>query len=222
MSMRGGDFVGALVVCDRLSTPVSGRQLIFATDVRPESLRRRSIERGVSPTTLCGRSTESFGDDLPVIAMQAGGGQMQHDAPHGGLHPSAEFHALFAQGADLGRPKGGAGGPQPQFLVEHVGGGGQKPAQLIGEEAAATGAVDFQAMMQFFDSILDVPAGAIDRFVQMPGRVLEVRDYEARVVLGLAPGMTHDLSLDDDAAAVIPSAGGIAGLAIQMSGLAGF
>ena len=95
---------------------------------------------------------------------------------------------MFAQGADLGRSKGGARSPQPQLLVEHVGSGGQKPSQLIGEEAAATGAVDFQAMMQFFDPVFDVATSAVDRFVQMPGRVLEVGDHEARVVFGLRPG----------------------------------
>jgi Putative transposase len=220
--MDGGDFGGALGVGDRLSIAVRGRRVISATGVRPELFRRRSMERGVRPMALCGRSAEIAGDDQPVVAVQVGGGQMQHDAPHRSLHPRAEFHQMFAQGADLSGPEGGPGGPQPQFLVEHVGGGGQKPAQLISEEAAATGAVDFQAMMQFFDPILDVPAGAVDRFVQMPGRVFEVGDYEAWVVLGLAPRMTYDLGFDDDAPALIPSAGGIAGLAIQMSGLARF
>ena len=60
---------------------------------------------------------------------------MQHDAPHRGLYPGAELHEVFAQGADLGGSEGGARGPQSQLLVEHVGGGGQKSAQLIGEEA---------------------------------------------------------------------------------------
>ena len=55
--------------------------------------------------------------------------------------------------------------------------------------------------MQLFDPILDVPAGAVDRLVPMSGRVHEVGDLEARVVFGLAPGMTHDLGFDDDAAA---------------------
>lgn len=54
----------------------------------------------------------------------------------------------------------------------------------------------------------------------MPGRVLEVRDPEARVVLGLASGVAHDLGLDDDAPALLPSAGRIAGLAAEVFGLA--
>ena len=130
---------------------------------------------------------------------------MQHDAPHGRLYPCAEFHQVFAQGADLGGSQGRAVCPQTQLLVEHIGGGAQQPPQMIGEEAVAAGALDFQAMMQFFDPILDVPAGAVDRFVQISGRVLAVGDHEARVVFELAPGMTHGLGFDDDAAAKPPS-----------------
>ena len=219
MSMRGGDFAGGLCIGDGLSSTVRAGRGISATGVLPESGIRHSKQRGASPTALCGRSAEIAGDDLPVVAMQTGGGQVQHDAPHGRLYPCAELHEMFAQGADLGGSQGRAGGAQTQLLVEHVGGGAQQPPQLIGEEAAAAGAVDFQAMMQLFDPILDVPAGAVDRLVQMPGRVLEVGDHETRVVFGLAPGMTHDLGFDDDAAALIPGAGGIASLAIQMLGL---
>src|ERR1019366_7092103 len=57
--------------------------------------------------------------------------------------------------------------PKALLLVEHIGGGSQQSAQLIGEEAAATGAVDFQAVVQLFDAVLDVGAVAVDRRVQM-------------------------------------------------------
>ena len=63
-----------------------------------------------------------------------------------------------------------------------VGGGTQEPAQLVDEKAAATGTVDFQAMMQLLDPILDVAAGTVDRFVQMPGRVFEVVARLASVI----------------------------------------
>src|ERR1019366_5023187 len=95
-------------------------------------------------------------------------------------------------------------------------------AQLIGEEAAATGAVDFQAVVQLFDAVLDVGAVAVDRRVQMARGVLEVSDHEARIVFRLAIRMAHDLGLDDDAAALLPGAGGVAALAVQMRGLARF
>src|SRR5665213_2970229 len=222
MSMRGGDFAGGVRVRDGLSSAASTRRGIRATGVRSELLRRPSMQRGARPTALCGRSTEIAGDDLPVAAVQAGGWQVQDNAPHGRLYPGAELHEVFAQGADLSGSEGGVGGPQTQLLVEHVGGGAQQPPQLIGEEATATGAVDFQTVMQLFDPILDVPAGAVDRLVQMPGGVFEVGEHEARVVFGLAPGMTHNLSLDDDASALIPGAGSIARLAIKMSGQARF
>lgn len=104
------------------------------------------MEHGVSPTALCGCRAEVCSDDVPVATVQTGGGQVQHDASHRALHPGAEFLQLFAQGADLSGSERGARGPQPQPLVEHIGGGGEQPPQLIGEEAAATGAVDLQAM----------------------------------------------------------------------------
>jgi hypothetical protein len=40
--------------------------------------------------------------------------------------------------------KHGARSPQAQFLVEHIGRGAQQPPQLVGKNAAGTGAVDFQ------------------------------------------------------------------------------
>src|ERR1039457_7511216 len=50
----------------------------------------------------------------------------------------------------------------------------------------------------------------------------EVRDHKARVVFRLAIGMAHDLRLDDDTPALIPRTSRIAGLAVDMLGLAGF
>ena len=219
MSMCGGDFADGACVGDGLSSAVGVRRVIAATGVRSELLRRHSMERVVGSTVLRGRSAEASGDDLPGFAVQAGSGQVQHDAAHRGFDPGAEFHQLFAQGADLSRSEGSSGGPQAQLLVERVGGGAQQCAQLIGEEAAATGAVDFQPMVQLFDPVLDVTSGAVDRFIQMPRRVFKVGDHEARVVFGLASGMTDNLGLDDHATALLPGAGGIAGLTVEMRGL---
>jgi hypothetical protein len=154
MSMQCADFAGGVVISDRLSTTACGLRMISATGVRPESGARHSMELGVSPTALCGRSAEVAGDDLPVVAMQASRWQVQHDAPHGRFHPGAELHEVFAQGADLGGSEGSARGSQTQLLVKHVSGGAQKAPQLIGKEAAATGAVDFQAVL--FDPVLAV------------------------------------------------------------------
>ena len=157
--MRGGDFASGIRTADRLSAAAFDQRVISGAGVQRGSRRISRAERSVSPIALCGCSAEASGDDLPVVAMQAGGWQMQHDAPHRRLDPGAEFHEVFAQGADLSGSEGGARGPQTQFLVEHVGGGAQKGAQLIGEEAAAAGAVDLQAMVQLFDPVLDVTRG---------------------------------------------------------------
>ena len=148
MSMRGGDFSGGVCSGDRWSTAVGDRRVISATGLRSELLRRHSIGRAARPTALCGRSAEASGDDLPVVAMQASGWQVQHDAPHGRLDPGTQLEQVFAQRADLGGSEGGARGTQTQLLVQHIGGGAEQPPQLIGKEASATGAVDFQAMMQ--------------------------------------------------------------------------
>jgi hypothetical protein len=130
------------------------------------------MEYGLRPTALCGRSIEVAGDDLPVVAVQTSGWQVQHDTPHRGLHPSAEFHQVFAQDVDLSGSEDRTRGSQPQLLVEHVGGGAQQPPQLISEEAAAAGAVDLQTVVQLFNSVLDITPSAVDRLIQMPRRFL--------------------------------------------------
>ena len=156
MSMRGIDFRAVMGFAIGFSRFPVHEGVFLATGVRRESRRIESASGGVSPTALCGRCAETSGDDLPVVAVDAGGGQVQHDAPHRGLDPGTEFYEVFAQCADLGGSEGGARGPQSQLLVEHVGGGGQKTAQLIGEEARAAGTVDFQAVVQFLDPVFDV------------------------------------------------------------------
>src|SRR5271163_1597041 len=150
MSMRGGDFSARTGAVGRFSPSVLSRRAILTTGVRRESRKLHPTERSASPTALCGRRAEACGNDLPVVAVDARSGQVQHDAPHGGLDPGTELHEVFAQGAYLGGAKGGARGAQSQLLEQHVRGGGQQSAQLIGEEAAATGAVDFQAVVQLF------------------------------------------------------------------------
>ena len=172
MSMRSGDFGARGGAAVRYLPLIRCRRGILATGGRRETRAIMVKRSGVSPTALCGCGTEAAGDDLPVIAVDAGGGQMQHDSSHGGLDPRAELRQMFAQGADLGRTEGGARGSQAQLLVEHIGRGGQKPPQLVGQEAGAAGAVDLQAVVQLLDPILDVGAGAVDHFIQMPGRLL--------------------------------------------------
>jgi len=51
-------------------------------------------------------------------------------------------------------------------------------------------------MVQFHYPVFDVCASAIVDFIYMPQRVLEVRHYEARVVFGFTPEISHDIGLD--------------------------
>src|ERR1017187_320952 len=118
MSMRGGDLGARTDAVCRFSPSVRRRRGILATGVRCESRAIMATERGASPTALCGRGAEASGDDLPVVAVDAGSGQMQHDAPHRGLDPGAELHQMFTQGVDLGRSEGGARGPQAHVRCE--------------------------------------------------------------------------------------------------------
>ena len=53
-----------------------------------------------------------------------------------------QFEEPVAQPRHLGAGTGGARRAQPEFLHQHVGGGGEQHAQLIGPEATAARAVD--------------------------------------------------------------------------------
>src|ERR1700687_505701 len=106
MSMRCGDFAARADAVVRFLPPVQRRRGILATGVRRESRAIMVSRRGVSAAALGGCGAEACGDDLPVVAVDAGSGQMQHDASYRGLDPGAELHQMFPQGADLGgRPE---------------------------------------------------------------------------------------------------------------------
>src|ERR1039458_2955864 len=107
-------------------------------------------------------------------------------------------------------------GTQAQLLHQHIGGGGEQHAQLVGEEVRTAGAVDLQPMVQFFDAVLDLTPSAVDTLVQMPWGSGEVGHDKACVVLRLPAFQPHDLCFDEDAAlASLPTARGIARLAKQ-------
>src|ERR1017187_3870431 len=119
MWMRGGDFAAIANGGRSFSSAWVGAGKISGTAVRRESRKRIPTVRCVRPTVLCGGGAETSGDDLPVVAVDAGGRQVQNDAPHRGLHPGAQLHEVFAQGAHLGRSEGRARGAKPQLLAEH-------------------------------------------------------------------------------------------------------
>lgn len=88
----------------------------------------------------------------------------------------------------LGAGAGGAGGSEPQFLQEHVGGGRQQDPQLVRPEPAAARAVDLQAVVQFLDAVLDVAAPAVDLLVDEAWRLAQIGHDKARVVPRRAAG----------------------------------
>src|SRR6266403_63828 len=67
----------------------------------------------------------------------------------------------------------------PEFLHEHVRGGGEEHAQLIGPEATAARASDLESVVEFLDPIFDVAASAVHLFVNEPRRWPKRRDDES-------------------------------------------
>src|SRR6266480_8025687 len=112
---------------------------------------------------------------------------------------------------------------QPQFLQEYVGRGGHQYTELIGPEFGATGAPNLHAVVQFFNSILDVTPLTIDLLVEPLGTLLHVGNHEARIIFRVAVGMASDFSLIDDATLILPGLlGFIAELPVNMLGLPAF
>jgi len=169
--------------------------------------------------TLSGSGTEGQCDLVPGVQEGERGGQMQDEAAHRDHHARPELDEVLAQGGDLGAGTGGAGGAQPQFLHQHVGGRGEQHPELVGPEARAAGAADLQTVVQFLDAVLDLAALAVDPLVHAAGGLPQVGDDEAGVVLGRAVGVADHFGLDDDATLAGPRPGGIPALTVHMFGL---
>src|ERR1039457_2867453 len=92
MSMHDLDFRWVMGLAIGFSRLPVREGVIFATGVWREARELNRLGRIVSPTALCRRCAETSGDDPPVIAMDAAGGQVQHDAPHRGFNPGTELH----------------------------------------------------------------------------------------------------------------------------------
>lgn len=110
MSMRASDFGHARGVGEPYRPRGRCAGEIATTGAGCGAWQSRSAALGVSATALRGCGAERVGDVLPVAQPWAGPRQMQHDAPHRGLHPDAELDELLTQGADLGATVGGARG----------------------------------------------------------------------------------------------------------------
>ena len=98
---------------------------------------------------LSGAGAECKRDVPPGVEVRRGGRQVQDHAADRADDVRPQFEEPVAQPRHLGAGTGGARRAQPEFLQEHVGGGGEEHAQLIGPEATAARAVDLQAIEQF-------------------------------------------------------------------------
>src|ERR1035437_6768682 len=145
---------------------------------------------------------------------------MQHHAAHRDHQAGTQLQQSFAERPDLSASTVGVCGAQAQLLHQHVGGGGQQYAELVGPEITATGAVDLKSV-QFLDSVLYLAALAVDPFINPLRALLHVGDNEARVVFGLFAFAVNHLGLDQDAAFSLPAPGRVVGFAVDMFGLAG-
>ena len=109
-------------------------------------------------------------------------------------------------------------GMQPKSLHEHVSGCGEQHAKLIRQEAGATGAIDLEPELEFLDPILGVTSIGVDVAVDPARRLFEIRDDEAWIVLGFAPGESHHLGFDDDSSRLGPRLRRIVALAVHVLG----
>ena len=74
-----------------------------------------------------------------------------------------------------------------------------KDTELIGPETRATGAANFQSIVQFFDPVFDIAPLTIHFFIEPLRTLLHVGHHEARVILGFALPMPHHCGFIDDA-----------------------
>jgi hypothetical protein len=109
--------------------------------------------------------------------------------------PHRDLQQPLAQRRGLRRGTGRPRRMSPQGLDEDVGREREQEPELIAEKPRATQPIQRQAGFEFFDPVLDIPAGALER-VHVRGRVRQVGDHEAGIVLRGAARMPHDLGLD--------------------------
>jgi len=168
---------------------------------------------------LAGAGAEREGDVTPGVEKRCRRGQMEDDAAHGAQDMDAKFEQPLPQRGHLRPGARRARRPQPEFLHEHVRGGGEEHAQLIGPEATAAGASDLESVVEFLDPIFNVAACTVDTLVDEPRRLPQIRDHKARVVAGLPAREADDFGFDHDAALVGPRPGRITRLGVDVFGL---
>ena len=114
---------------------------------------------------LPGARTEFDGDAPPRVEVRRGARQVQDETTDGADDVGSELEQPVAEPRHLGAGTRGARRAQPEFLQEHVSGGGQQDAQLVRPEPTAARAVELEAIDQFLDAVLDVAAGTVDPLV---------------------------------------------------------
>ena len=218
-ALRGGSPAGAVGDLGRRSAAgaVSKVRAFVIPGSATDRAGRQVMAERVGPG-LSGPRPERSGDPGPVLAEREALGQAELDATGGGDNLHADLQQAVLEGPDLGSGTGSVRSVPAQFLHQDVGRRGQEDAELVGEEARATGAIDLKAILEFLDSVLRVTAGAVDPLVQPAGCLPEVGYDEAGVVLRLASFQPHDLGLDDDPPMARPLPGPVAAVAVDMLG----
>ena len=87
---------------------------------------------------------------------------MQDDSADGADDVDAELEESVAEPRHLGASARGAGGAPAKLLQEHVGGGGQQDADWFAANRQQLVRSNLQSVEQLLDSVLDVPARAVD------------------------------------------------------------
>ena len=105
-------------------------------------------------------------------------------------------------------------GLQAKFPHRHIGDRRHQSAELVGQEARATGAVDLQAQLEFLQTIFGIAPGAIHPLVDVFRRRLQAGDEKPWVVLRLPAEMRGHPGPDDNPAPMGPTPGPASELAI--------
>jgi len=169
---------------------------------------RRGLEEVSSRCAACARDTcpwdGATGEGRRRLGLSGAGPELEEALP---------------KRADLGADAGGGRDVAPQLLQQDVGRGGEQHPEGIRPELGAARPVQAEAGMELLDPVLDIPALAVQP-VDMGQRLPEVGHHEAGVVPGVAPGQPHHLGLHDDPALAAPFLGGVAGLPVEVLGVA--
>ena len=99
----------------------------------------------------------------------------EFDAANADGDERADLEQLAADGAAAGLGQvGRLQGDAAQAIKQHISHRGEPQPQLIGLHGGRGGAVGEHIHLTFFDAVLHLAAGAIDRFIEMPAITIGV------------------------------------------------